>query len=141
MLIDEIHETPDRPVTAASGQGRSTALVDDVLTRPIVSAGMIAAELKITPVRPKTSSPSSACARRPGGDAIGPGGFCEAAEIAPHHGSGSIRMSAARVMVSTEFTSRSCGRSPPASVRCAITMAISRCASSRATDGKMIRPG
>ena len=35
MLIDEIHETPDQPVTAACGQGWSTA-PDDSIDRPIV---------------------------------------------------------------------------------------------------------
>ena len=69
-----------RKLAGRRATSKLPALLDYVLTRPIVSAGMIAAELRITPVPPKTWSPSSGCARRPDEDAIGPRdslmGFC-----------------------------------------------------------------
>lgn len=65
------------------------ALLDDVLTRPIVSAEMIIQKLEITPVLHTTTSPGWSYARRPdrGGigceDPVGPSQLSSAAKQMP----------------------------------------------------------
>lgn len=110
-------------------------------TRPIVSARMIAKELKITPRTAQYLVAELGLREAIGRDDSGREDSPRTDGTAADQGRGSILTSPSRVIVSTELTSRSCGRSLFRSTRCAMATSISCCASARATDGRMIKPG